>query len=81
MARRGLTLKTAGWLGLVGVAGNVLGIVVLRPLPSAVISGIATVPVCLQIWSDLAARWLAVAGPLWLLSVAVTSVLLIRDRL
>ena len=47
----------------------------------SIIAGMATVPVCLQIWSDLAARWLAVAGPLWLLTIVATSVVLWRNRL
>jgi hypothetical protein len=44
------------------------------------IAGLATVLVSLQVVSDAAARWLAVAGPLWLAWVLATSVLLWRGR-
>jgi hypothetical protein len=43
-------------------------------------AGLATLPVALQITSDAAARWLAVAGPLWLAFVLATSFLLWRGR-
>ena len=68
-----------------GIGLVVIGVAMWRRSPGAlaalaIVAGIATVPVCLQIWSDLAARWLAVAGPLWLLTILVSSVWLWRDR-
>ncbi|HEY6100996.1 MAG TPA: hypothetical protein VIW03_16285 [Anaeromyxobacter sp.] len=38
-----------------------------------VAAGLATLPVALQFASDPAARWLAVAGPLWLIFVLVSA--------
>jgi hypothetical protein len=46
----------------------------------AVIAGVASIPVSLQVEYTAAARWLAVAGPLWLAFTAWTSVLLWRGR-
>lgn len=43
-------------------------------------AGVASLPVALQIVSGDAARWLAVAAPLWLAFVAATSVVLWRGR-
>ncbi len=40
----------------------------------AIAAGAASLPVCLQVVSDAAARWLVVAGPLWLLFVSASSV-------
>lgn len=45
-----------------------------------VAAGIATIPVSLQVVSTTAARWLAVAAPLWLLFVAWSSALLWQER-
>jgi hypothetical protein len=45
------------------------------------VAGLAAVPVSLQIVSDAAANWLRVAGPLWLVAIATTSVRLWRGRL
>jgi hypothetical protein len=42
------------------------------------VAGLFTVAVCLQFVSDAAARWLAVAGPLWLAWVLAGSALLWR---
>jgi hypothetical protein len=44
-------------------------------------AGLASIPVSLQVISDTAARLLTVAGPLWLVMVGITSVLLWRGRL
>jgi hypothetical protein len=50
-----------------------------RPLRwLALVAGVVGLPVALQFSSDTFARWLAVAGPLWLAWVAWTSVLLLR---
>ncbi len=51
-----------------------------RPVLAAlgVAAGLASLPVSLQVASDAAAGWLAVAAPLWLAFVAATSVLLAR---
>ena len=46
----------------------------------ATAAGAASLPVSLQVGSDAAARWLVVAGPLWLLFVSASSVLLWRPR-
>jgi hypothetical protein len=43
-------------------------------------AGLTTVVVSLQVVSDAAARWLALAGPLWLAWVLAASVLLWRGR-
>jgi hypothetical protein len=43
-------------------------------------AGIASVPVSLQVVSEDAARWLAVAAPLWLSFIVATSVVLWRGR-
>ncbi len=48
--------------------------------PLSLAAGIASVPVTLQVSYDWAARLLAVAGPLWLALIAVTSVQLWRQR-
>lgn len=44
----------------------------------AVAAGLASLPVALQVVSEDAARWLAVAAPLWLAFVAASSVVLWR---
>jgi hypothetical protein len=43
-----------------------------------VVAGLGTVAVSLQVVSDAAAGWLALAGPLWLAWVLAASVLLWR---
>lgn len=65
--------------GLV-LAALALGRAERRPVLAAlgVAAGLASLPVSLQIVSDAAAAWLAVAAPLWLAFVAATSVLLAR---
>jgi hypothetical protein len=45
-----------------------------------VVAGLASLPVALQFSSDVFANLLAVAGPLWLMWVTWTSVLLLRGR-
>jgi hypothetical protein len=45
-----------------------------------VAAGLATLPVCLQVFSDAAARWLTFAAPLWLAFVAASSVVMWRGR-
>ena len=49
--------------------------------PLLLVAGIASIPVSLQVTSDAAARLLIVAGPLWLVAIAASSVLLWRGRL
>lgn len=65
--------------GLVALGASLLG-ARRRPLLGgwALAAGLATLPVALQVLSEDAARWLAVAGPLWLGFVAATSVILWR---
>ena len=67
--------------GLAAAAAS-LGAAERRPLLGGlgVSAGLATLPVSLQVVCDTAARWLAVAAPLWLAFVAVSSVLLWRGR-
>ena len=66
-------------LGLAAVGGALAGSLGRRWLGAlGMVAGLATVPVSLQIVSDTAARWLAVAAPLWLLFVAWSSALLWR---
>jgi hypothetical protein len=81
----GLTLSLDALFNLLFGVGLALAAVALgraerRPVLGAlgVVAGIASVPVSLQIASDAAAAWLAVAAPLWLAFVAATSVLLAR---
>jgi len=83
----GLTLSLDALFNLLFGAGMVLAAIALgraerRPILRAlgVAAGLATIPVSLQIASDDAARWLAVAAPLWLAFVLATSVLLARGR-
>ncbi|HVP68189.1 MAG TPA: hypothetical protein VMT17_13085 [Anaeromyxobacteraceae bacterium] len=45
-----------------------------------VAAGVATLPVSLQVVSTAAAKWLAVAGPFWLLFVAWSSALMWRRK-
>lgn len=44
----------------------------------ALVAGLATLPVALQVVSEEAARWLAVAAPLWLAFIAASAVALWR---
>jgi hypothetical protein len=83
----GLTLSLDALFNLLFGAGLALAAAALgraerRPVTGAlgIAAGLATVPVSLQLASDAAAAWLAVAGPLWLAFVAATSVLLARGR-
>ena len=83
----GVTLSLDALFNLVFGAGLALAAAALgrserRPVVGAlgVGAGLATIPVSLQIASDAAASWLAVAGPLWLAFVAATSLLLLRGR-
>ncbi len=48
--------------------------------PLMLVSGVASVPVSLQVAYDAGARLLVIAGPLWLAAIAVTSVQLGRGR-
>ncbi len=66
----GAGLALAGWL-LVRARRPVLGGLGLA-------GGLASIPVAGQLASEAAARWLVVAGPLWLLFVLASSVLLWR---
>jgi hypothetical protein len=81
----GLTLSLDALFNLLFGAGLAAAAVALarrerRPVLGAfgVAAGLVTVVVSLQFASDTAARWLAVAGPLWLAWVLVGSVLLWR---
>ena len=49
--------------------------------PLALVAGLASVPVGLQVYSDQAARLLGIAAPFWLTFVCASSVGLWRDRL
>jgi len=73
------------WLGLGLIA---MGWTVARERPTLkagailmIVAGAASLPVSLQVASDTAARWLVVAGPLWLSAILWTSLSLWRNRL
>jgi hypothetical protein len=81
----GLTLSLDALFNLLFGAGLVAVAVGLarrerRPVLGAlgVVAGLVTLVVSLQFVSDAAARWLALAGPLWLAWVLAASVLLWR---
>jgi hypothetical protein len=44
----------------------------------ALVAGLATIPVCLQVVSERAASFLAVSAPLWIAFVLVSSVMMWR---
>lgn len=80
----GLTLSLDALFNLTFGAGLILAGICLwrarRPALGALglAAGLATVPVAGQLAWEAAARWLAVAGPLWLAFVLATSALLWR---
>jgi len=81
----GLTLSSDALFNLLFGGGLVAAAAALaakerRPLLGAlgVAAGLASLPVSMQVVSTAAARWLAVAAPLWIAFVGSTSVLLWR---
>ena len=84
LALLGLTLSMdALFNGLLGIGIGLIGVAWLlqgrRALGGySLIAGLATAPVALQAVSEPFARWLAVAGPLWLGWLVLASVVLAR---
>lgn len=84
LALLGLTLSMdALFNGLLGAGVALIGAAWLRQGRRALgafslVTGLATAPVALQAVSEPFARWLAVAGPLWLSWLVVASVALLR---
>jgi hypothetical protein len=70
-------------LGLLGLASPLLARERSPRWPGvlALAAGLASIPVSLQVVAPFGATLLAVAGPLWLATMLVTSVLLWRNRL
>jgi hypothetical protein len=82
---RAIELDAAFNLGI-GLALCALGLAALRQPGMRLLSrysifaGLITLPVSLQFFAPWAARWLAVAGPIWLLAIAFWSAWLWRKR-
>jgi hypothetical protein len=83
----GLTLSLDALFNLLFGAGLAAAALALarrerRPVLGVLglVAGLVTMVVSLQVVSDAAARWLALAGPLWLAWVLAASVLLWRGR-
>jgi hypothetical protein len=76
----------AAFNAALGAGLIVFGLAAARARPgralavATIVAGAAALPVSLQSFSALAARWLAVAGPAWLLVVAAWSLVLWRSR-